>query len=259
MRDARPTIADLRTLIRRPGARQRPHRPARPGAAPGAGRAAGAAQLDAGAEGLDAGPAVRRGRTRADLVGWLRDFGQGASNYDANGHFARIQPIFNAYSFADNPAGGTLTPIAPSQRLAGLQTGFVRRCPGAASQPRRGRLGAVARHERHPRLRPVARPPRPVKRVLAIGTILLAASVLVVFATGATTQPRRPYKVRAIFENAFSVIPGEDVKVAGRQGRQGGLARRDAATRRPPSSCASTGPASRTSAATPSARSARSR
>jgi len=54
-----------------------------------------------------------------------------------------------------------------------------------------------------------------VKRVLAIGTILLAASVLAVFATGATTQPRRPYKVRAIFENAFSVIPGEDVKVAG--------------------------------------------
>jgi phospholipid/cholesterol/gamma-HCH transport system substrate-binding protein len=69
-----------------------------------------------------------------DLVGWLRDFGQGSANYDANGHFARIQPIFNAYSFEDNPAGGTLTPIPPSQRLAGLQTGQVRRCPGAASQ-----------------------------------------------------------------------------------------------------------------------------
>jgi phospholipid/cholesterol/gamma-HCH transport system substrate-binding protein len=71
----------------------------------------------------------------ADLVGWLRDFGEGAANYDANGHFARIQPIFNAYSFGDNPTGGTLTPIPPSQRLAGLQTGFVKRCPGAASQP----------------------------------------------------------------------------------------------------------------------------
>jgi phospholipid/cholesterol/gamma-HCH transport system substrate-binding protein len=54
-----------------------------------------------------------------------------------------------------------------------------------------------------------------VKRVLAIGSVLLAASVLVVFATGATTSPRRDYRVRAIFENAFSVIPGEDVKVAG--------------------------------------------
>jgi ABC-type transporter Mla subunit MlaD len=54
-----------------------------------------------------------------------------------------------------------------------------------------------------------------VKRVLAIGSVLLAASVLVVFATGASTDPRRTYRVRAIFENAFSVIPGEDVKVAG--------------------------------------------
>ena len=77
-----------------------------------------------------------------DLVGWLRDFGQGAANYDANGHFARIQPIFNAYSFTDNPAGGMLTPIPPSQRLAGLQTGQVRRCPGAAIAAAGGRLGA---------------------------------------------------------------------------------------------------------------------
>ena len=69
-----------------------------------------------------------------DFIGWLRDFGQGNANYDANGHFARIAPIFNAYSFDDNPAGGTLTPIPPSQRLAGLQTGIVRRCPGSASQ-----------------------------------------------------------------------------------------------------------------------------
>ena len=69
-----------------------------------------------------------------DFVGWLRDFGQGAANYDANGHFARIQPIFNAYQFTDNPAGGVLTPIPPDQRLAGLQSGFIRRCPGTASQ-----------------------------------------------------------------------------------------------------------------------------
>ena len=48
----------------------------------------------------------------AELVGWFRDFGQGAANYDANGHYARIQPIFNAFQFADNPAGGTLVPIA---------------------------------------------------------------------------------------------------------------------------------------------------
>jgi phospholipid/cholesterol/gamma-HCH transport system substrate-binding protein len=69
-----------------------------------------------------------------DFIGWLKDFGQGASNYDANGHFARIQPIFNAYQFTDSPAGALLTPIPPSQRLAGLQTGQIKRCPGTASQ-----------------------------------------------------------------------------------------------------------------------------
>ena len=69
-----------------------------------------------------------------DFVGWLRDFGQGAANYDANGHYARIQPIFNTFSFADNPSGGVLTPIPNSQRLTGLQSGQVKRCPGSASQ-----------------------------------------------------------------------------------------------------------------------------
>jgi phospholipid/cholesterol/gamma-HCH transport system substrate-binding protein len=69
-----------------------------------------------------------------DLVGWFRDFGQGAANYDANGHFARIQPMFNAFQFADNPAGGVLTPVPPAQRLDGVETGFIKRCPGAATQ-----------------------------------------------------------------------------------------------------------------------------
>jgi phospholipid/cholesterol/gamma-HCH transport system substrate-binding protein len=134
VRDARPTIADLRTLVRRPGGGNdltdllertpRLEQVARPA-------------LRNSTQALkDSTPVLRFVRPyTADLVGWLRDFGQGAANYDANGHFARIQPIFNAYSFGDNPAGGTLTPIPPSQRLAGLQTGFVKRCPGAASQP----------------------------------------------------------------------------------------------------------------------------
>jgi phospholipid/cholesterol/gamma-HCH transport system substrate-binding protein len=69
-----------------------------------------------------------------ELVGWFRDFGQGAANYDANGHFARIQPIFNAFQFSDNPAGGLLTPIPPSARMTGLSTGNERRCPGTAIQ-----------------------------------------------------------------------------------------------------------------------------
>src|SRR6185295_1230385 len=69
-----------------------------------------------------------------ELTGWFHDFGQGTANYDANGHFARIQPIFNAFQFTNNPAGGLLTPIPPSARMTGLSTGNERRCPGAATQ-----------------------------------------------------------------------------------------------------------------------------
>jgi ABC-type transporter Mla subunit MlaD len=52
-----------------------------------------------------------------------------------------------------------------------------------------------------------------VKRILAIASVLLTASALVVFGTGAGDGGT--YRVRAIFMNAFSVIPGEDVKIAG--------------------------------------------
>ena len=65
-----------------------------------------------------------------DFVGWLRDFGQGASSYDANGHYARIQPIFNATS----PNSLIPTPIPTGDRFAGVQQGNMARCPGAASQ-----------------------------------------------------------------------------------------------------------------------------
>jgi phospholipid/cholesterol/gamma-HCH transport system substrate-binding protein len=71
-----------------------------------------------------------------DLVGWFRDFGQSAANYDANGHYARVMPIFGAFQYQPNGSGGSLEPVPPSQRLAGLTSGFTRRCPGAASQPR---------------------------------------------------------------------------------------------------------------------------
>jgi phospholipid/cholesterol/gamma-HCH transport system substrate-binding protein len=72
-----------------------------------------------------------------DLVGWFRDFGQSSANYDANGHYARVMPVFGAFQFRQNGDGSsTLDPVPPSQRLAGLDTGHLRRCPGAASQPR---------------------------------------------------------------------------------------------------------------------------
>ena len=53
-----------------------------------------------------------------------------------------------------------------------------------------------------------------MRRVLAVAAVLLAAAGLAVFGTGASDD-HGTYKVRAIFMNAFSVIKGEDVKVAG--------------------------------------------
>jgi phospholipid/cholesterol/gamma-HCH transport system substrate-binding protein len=128
-----PTIRDLRTAIRRPGAnnelveltRKQPR-----------------LQQVASPALKNTTKAVRRSIPvldfirpySPDLVGWFRDFGQGGANYDANGHYARIQPMFNLFQYTENPAGGLLTPQDPNDRLAGLQTGVFKRCPGAASQ-----------------------------------------------------------------------------------------------------------------------------
>jgi virulence factor Mce-like protein len=54
-----------------------------------------------------------------------------------------------------------------------------------------------------------------MKRVLAVAAVLIAASALAVFGTGASNNDSGNYRVRAIFMNAFSVIKGEDVKIAG--------------------------------------------
>jgi phospholipid/cholesterol/gamma-HCH transport system substrate-binding protein len=69
-----------------------------------------------------------------ELTGWFHDFGQSTSNYDANGHFARIQPIFNAFLFTETPAGGVLVPNTLNGRFDHLDKRINQRCPGAASQ-----------------------------------------------------------------------------------------------------------------------------
>jgi phospholipid/cholesterol/gamma-HCH transport system substrate-binding protein len=55
-----------------------------------------------------------------------------------------------------------------------------------------------------------------MRRLLAMGTIVVVATVLVVVATGASNDSSGDgYQVRAIFDNAFSLIAGEDVRVSG--------------------------------------------
>jgi phospholipid/cholesterol/gamma-HCH transport system substrate-binding protein len=53
-----------------------------------------------------------------------------------------------------------------------------------------------------------------MKRILAIGAVLIVASVLLVIVIGGGDDGGQ-YRVRAIFMSAFTVIPGEDVKIAG--------------------------------------------
>jgi phospholipid/cholesterol/gamma-HCH transport system substrate-binding protein len=53
-----------------------------------------------------------------------------------------------------------------------------------------------------------------VKRVAIITAVIAAAAVVAITGTGASDDGGS-YKVRAIFDNAVSVIPGEDVKIAG--------------------------------------------
>lgn len=53
-----------------------------------------------------------------------------------------------------------------------------------------------------------------MKRLLIIPVVLVAAAAVLVLGTGASDDDGG-YRVRAIFDNAFTVIPGLDVKVAG--------------------------------------------
>jgi phospholipid/cholesterol/gamma-HCH transport system substrate-binding protein len=68
-----------------------------------------------------------------DLEGVFREFGQTAAYYDANGHYARVNPVFPDFKLGEH---NTLKPAASVQQaLEGLKSGQLRRCPGAATQP----------------------------------------------------------------------------------------------------------------------------
>ena len=72
-----------------------------------------------------------------DLTAWLRSFGGAMAPYDANGHYARTVPVFDAFEFTDDANGGSLAPKPAATRGSSpyLSTGNLRRCPGAAAPP----------------------------------------------------------------------------------------------------------------------------
>jgi phospholipid/cholesterol/gamma-HCH transport system substrate-binding protein len=130
--EARPTVSDLRDLISLPGpnndlinltAKQPRLAQLTATVFPRAIRTLDRAQ-----------PVVEyaRGYT-PDLTGWITKFAEAAGYYDANGHYARVSPVFSPSAF--NQAANTLTAIPPANRLDQFQQGFRNRCPGGAMQP----------------------------------------------------------------------------------------------------------------------------
>jgi phospholipid/cholesterol/gamma-HCH transport system substrate-binding protein len=67
-----------------------------------------------------------------DLAGWFTKFAEVAGYYDANGHYARVMPVFSP---ARRGAGNTLEFLNPQQRTEGFERGILRHCPGSAVQP----------------------------------------------------------------------------------------------------------------------------
>jgi phospholipid/cholesterol/gamma-HCH transport system substrate-binding protein len=134
--DARPTIHDLRLAIRLPGPNNDLTNVLQK--TPKLGNQAKVVFPRAVKTLKKAQPVVEFVRPYIpELVGWFKDFGQGTSNYDANGNFARIQPIVNTFSYDDQL--NALKPVLEGNRLSeslGLDTGNFRRCPGSATQPR---------------------------------------------------------------------------------------------------------------------------
>jgi phospholipid/cholesterol/gamma-HCH transport system substrate-binding protein len=91
-------------------------------------------------------PFIRFARPYApDFFGGFEKLGQVTGYYDANGHFARVQPanadLFHWCLPGDSNAVCTghpvdsLQPIPPQDQFNDLQYGIFKRCPGGSTQP----------------------------------------------------------------------------------------------------------------------------
>jgi phospholipid/cholesterol/gamma-HCH transport system substrate-binding protein len=68
-----------------------------------------------------------------DIAAWITHFSQVPAYYDANGHYARVLPIFSAFRYDE--AANELTALTPAERVSAVNQRGVKFCPGGATQP----------------------------------------------------------------------------------------------------------------------------
>jgi phospholipid/cholesterol/gamma-HCH transport system substrate-binding protein len=68
-----------------------------------------------------------------DMAAWITHFATVPAYYDADGHYARVLPIFNAFSY--DAGNNQLNALSPTDRKSVLQSRGNRYCPGAGTQP----------------------------------------------------------------------------------------------------------------------------
>ena len=118
-----------------------------------------------------------------------------AGYYDANGHYARVMPVFSPTSF--DSGNYSSTAVAPAQRLDGFQRGTPHRCPGGAVQP------APDGSRRWPfkGCDPSDDPTRPMRRFVYIGLLVAILPWIVI---GIVREARRRRHERRTTSSARS-------------------------------------------------------
>ena len=218
-RDARPTLRDLSALVRSPGASNDlieltkssvPVRDAavgptkrngkeRDGAFPGSAKA-----LE------EAIPELATARPYApDLTGWFDDFSH-SGLYDALGGASRAAPYVNLFA----PVNGVLKPLLdPARAERRLQERHL--AGPALALPGVGRARRDLEAERRLPLRRLRRAAGTVKRALL--TLAARAPASASRASRSRAPARTPTRAStgSQFDNAFGLIQGGDLKVAG--------------------------------------------
>ena len=261
-RDARPTLRDLSRLVRSPGASNDlieltkssvPLRNAAVGPTKRNGKQRDGA-FPASTQALKvAAPELATARPYApDLTGWFDDFSH-SGLYDALGGASRAGLYVNLFA----PVNGVLKPLLePALQSQALKDATL--AGPALALPGLDRARRDVQADPRLPLRCVRGAAGSVKRALLTLLAVAAAGVAWIAMTGAGSNPDKG-KYWVQFDNAFGLIKGGDLKVAGVRAGVITDIKLDKRTKHALSASRSTRTASGRCAATPSASRARSR